>query len=234
MAIQFRQAHSGTLSAGTSVNVVLPSSVQAGSLLVAWASKPMTTLRTWSIQDQAGRSLTLAKDNEANSSRQAGLWYYANHPGGATTLTLTASGSTSLEFCVAEYSGAALTDVLGGVSELDNGTAATHYAAATTGFNPEAGSLITAAFTTNGILTTLAAGGGYTELLAKPNTLSGAALHSYLIAASTLVDERPSMSTTGTARAGPAVCAWFKPAPAGRYSPFRSHTFQSPALAPRP
>lgn len=227
MAISYRQAASETLTSGTTVSKAFTLNVQAGSLLIAVASKPVTTLRTWSVADQASRAFSLAKDNAANSDRLTGIWYYPNHPGGATTLTLTASGTTSLDFCIIEYTGAALSSVLGGTSEFDNGTAATHYAAATTGFSPEAGALIVAAFTTNGTVTTIAAGGGYNELLAKPSVAAGAALHSYLITSGALTNERPSMTTTGTNRAGPACCAWFKVAPeSGLYLPFRTPIFQ--------
>lgn len=227
MAISYRQAASETLISGTTVSKAFSLNVQPGSLLVAIASKPVTTLRTWSVADQDGRALTLAKENFANSDRQTGIWYYPNHPGGATTLTLTASGTTSLELCLIEYTGAASTSVLGGTSEFDNATAATHYAAATTGFSPAAGALIVAAFTTNGTVTTIAAGGGYTELIAKPSVVGGAALHGYLITSTALTDERPTITTTGTNRAGPACCAWFKVASeSGLYLPFRSPIFQ--------
>jgi hypothetical protein len=213
MAITFPQTPVAfQLSGVTSNTGSLASSVTAGNLLVISIAKPVTTLRTFSVTDDRSGIWTPAAQNDANSGRQAEIWYSVNHPGGATTVTVSVnSGTTSCDVCLIEVAGAAISSPVDDFDSFDNLTSTnTFYQANTTGFNTTTDSIIFAVQALNGSVTTITADGTYTLLNSATTAFgAGAFLHHYRITTTALTDHRPTVTTTGTTRQGPGACAAF-------------------------
>lgn len=224
MSITLPQTPVGFQLSGVTFNsAAFGSNVTAGSLVVVTIAKPVTTSRTFSVTDDRSAVYTQAVANDANSFRQCEIWYSENHPGGATTVTVSiGTGTTSCDVCLYEVTGAATSDVVSDFDSLDTTVNSnTFYQANTTGFNVGAGEICFAVQVLNGTVTTITKDADYT--LAASSTAAfgaGAFLHQYLInSGSAITDERPTVTTTGTARQGPGCCAVFKVAASGGIFP---------------
>jgi len=121
-AIAFVQDDVGHNSATTSLAVAFTSNVTAGNAIVLLL-KTVSTVTISSIVDTLGHTYVLAQENDAQSMR-TGLYRVVNISGGANTVTITVSASSSVTAVVLEYSGMATSGELD-QSNFNSGASAT-------------------------------------------------------------------------------------------------------------
>jgi hypothetical protein len=205
MPITVTQANNAAMSSESSKAIVL-TGVAAGAKLVVLVSQTSSSspIKTYTVTDNGARTFTLAVINDANTGRQAAIYYYDNHPGGSVTVTVSVDGGGNIigHVCVVEVAGSG---ALGDTSFYDNpAVGTTHEAADFTGFNTTAGSIIFACFSLNASADSGWAGPNYTALY-----VDDLVCHEYRITTTDLTNERPVYEVDRSGRAGPGACCEF-------------------------
>jgi hypothetical protein len=154
-------------AAVTSAACAYTSNTAGSNLLVAAAASDGTT--TLSISDSQGNTWTQANTIIFNfATKRLSLWFLANCPGGADTVTITLSASANVAIAIREYNGLAtsapLDQTAAGASAdgSPSGTADSGATATTTQANEL---LIGLTGDTAGSGTTISAGTGYGNLI---------------------------------------------------------------------
>jgi hypothetical protein len=164
MAIAFVQSRSLQANASVSVALAYTSNVTAGSLLVIGGSNFGRTFDAGSCTDS--RSQTYTRDvteavDTGFGNIVVGVYSTPNAAAGATTVTLTATGTTDdITIAIHEYSGMATSSPADQSSATGTGTSATH-ASGTTGTTTQADELVFLVDTHFGNAATVTAGSGY-------------------------------------------------------------------------
>jgi hypothetical protein len=106
---QFIQVNFNNIGTST-LTLPFSANVGAGNLIVAAAN--WNGAGTMTVTDNHGYSYSVAGPSVSSPTQTMQIFYLANAPGGATTLTYNAPGTNYIEVNQMEYSGVALTNVV--------------------------------------------------------------------------------------------------------------------------
>ena len=230
MAIAFVQAPDpGASGSGTSLGLAFVSNVTAGNSIIVGCRTGGTT-GTVTVADNLGNTYVQdAEQDQTDDLHRAWIFSAHNVTGGACTVTVTVSVSSTLRMCIAEYSGLATS------STLDK-TATAQHAASTTPSSGATGTLLIPDELVVGASTvaadsTYTAGSGYTRRTSAPSNAGTArmAMEDKIVAATTGVT---ADWTLGASTPWAALVATYKAASAAAGQvPYQPQYQSAPVMA---
>jgi hypothetical protein len=164
------------------------------------------------VTDTQGNTWTRAAGTDsALNSRRVDMWFTNSSASGSITVTVTLGNASQFRVEIIELSKYVAVDASGTNSNSSNTN--TFNCAASTALDTIANTILISAVALNSSVTSFAAGSGFTLISSNPST-SPNNVHGtqsgQFEAAQT--DNRCAITTTGTTRQGPGICASFKEA----------------------
>lgn len=192
------QHKSGQASA-SSLAVAFDSNVTAGSAVIVLLTTTDANNRTYTVSD--GNAYTAL--TRQGTTRPSQIFYYLNHAGGACTVTVTGSGTSSLRVTIVEVSGVTAFDAESGATDTNNVTS--HPCAASGALDTAADVFVIAGGGLSSTGGTLTKNANY-SLLYSPDQYT---MHQYRTSAGAITDDDAAWTST-TARGHCCAIASFK------------------------
>lgn len=140
------------------------SNVTAGNTLVVYVALHNVATRTFTVSDNVDGAWTGGEIVSTNPYLGAALFWKANHTGGAVTITVTHGlASSSFYAGASEFSGFGTTPVEDASDSLAESVATDNHTCSASGITSANECIAVCACVLNSIVTSTAAGSGYTE-----------------------------------------------------------------------